>query len=86
MNGVLPRAKMARLASPLSGLKRAYPTPRGQNVYVSCPRCIRFTLETYTFSPRDVYVLLAKRIRFVPIRLYVVVKAERRRTVEEGKD
>ena len=26
-------------------------TLSGQNVYVSCPRRIRFKLETYTFSP-----------------------------------
>ena len=41
--------------------------------------------KTYTFSPQDVYVLLAKRIRFVPIRLYVVGKAESRRAVERGE-
>ena len=34
MNGVLPRAKIARLASPPRGIKRACPTPHGQNVYV----------------------------------------------------
>ena len=31
-------------------------TLRGQDVYVSCPRRIRFTLETYAFSPQNVYV------------------------------
>ena len=43
--------------------KRTYTFP-DQNVYVSCPRRIRFTLETYTFSTQNVYVLLAIRIRF----------------------
>ena len=28
----------------------------GENVYVSCPRRIRFTLETYTFYSLYVYV------------------------------
>ena len=42
MNGVLPRAKMARLAPPARGLQRACPTPRGQNVYVSRSKRIRF--------------------------------------------
>ena len=42
-------------------------------------------VKTYTFHPQDVYVLLAKRIRFVPIRLDVVGKAENRRTVERGE-
>ena len=56
MNGVLHRAMMARLASPARRLKRPYPTLQGQNVYVSCPRRIRFTLETYTFYSRYVYV------------------------------
>ena len=63
MNGVLLRAKMTRLASPPRRLKWACPTLQGQNVYVSCPRRIRFTLETYTFSPQNVYVLLAICIR-----------------------
>ena len=35
----------------------------GQNVYVSCPRRIRFTLETYTFCLRYVYVRMGKGIR-----------------------
>ena len=43
--------------------KRTYTFP-DQNVYVSCPRRIRFTLETYTFPTQNVYVLLAIRIRF----------------------
>ena len=37
----------------------------GQNVYVSWPKRIRFTLETYTFSSQDVYVLLGIGIRSV---------------------
>ena len=32
------------------GMSDTY-TLSGQNVYVSCPRRIRFKLETYTFSP-----------------------------------
>ena len=35
----------------------------GQDVYVSCPRRIRFTLETYTFCSRYVYVLMRRGIR-----------------------
>ena len=54
---------MARLDSLARGLKGPCPTLQGQNVYVSCPRRIRFTLETYTFSPQNVYVLLAIRTR-----------------------
>ncbi len=54
--------------------------------YPSRSKRIRFMPKTYTFHARDVYVLLAKRIRFVPIRLYVVVKAESRRTMGGGKD
>ena len=56
MNGVLPRAKMARLDSLARRLKQPCPTLQGQNVYVSCPRRIRFTLETYTFPTQNVYV------------------------------
>ena len=37
----------------------------GQNVYVSWPKRIRFTLETYTFSSQDVYVLFGIGIRLV---------------------
>ena len=44
------------------GMSDTY-TLSGQNVYVSCPRRIRFTLEMYTFSSQNVYVLLAIRIR-----------------------
>ena len=43
--------------------KRTYTFP-DQNVYVSCPRRIRFTLETYTFSSPNVYVLPAIGIRY----------------------
>ena len=63
MNGVLLRAKMTRLASPPRRLKWPCPTLQGQNVYVSCPRRIRFTLETYTLCSRYVYVLMRKGIR-----------------------
>ena len=34
----------------------------GENVYVSCPRRIRFTLETYTFPTQNVYVRTRERI------------------------
>ena len=54
---------MAHLASPARRLKRPYPTLQGQDVYVSCPRRIRFERETYTFSSQNVYVLLVIRIR-----------------------
>ena len=57
MNGVLPRAKKTCLASPPRRLKWACPTLQGQNVYVSCPRRIRFTRDTYTFRPSRVYVV-----------------------------
>ena len=43
--------------------KRTYTFP-DQNVYVSCPRRIRFTLETYTFSSPNVYVLRPIGIRY----------------------
>ena len=35
---------------------------------------------------QNVYVFTSRRIRFVPIRLYVVGKAESRRAVEGEKD
>ena len=44
------------------GMSDTY-TLSGQNVYVSCPRRIRFKLETYTFCPRNVYVSLVEGIR-----------------------
>ena len=44
------------------GMRDTY-TLSGQNVYVSCSRRIRFTLETYTFSSPNVYVLPAIGIR-----------------------
>ena len=44
------------------GMNDTY-TLSGQNVYVSCPRRIRFKLETYTFCPRNVYVSLVEGIR-----------------------
>ena len=56
MNGVLLRGKVARLDSLARRLKRACPTLQGQDVYVSCPRRIRFTRDTYTFRPSRVYV------------------------------
>jgi|GEM_PF-3494711 len=39
-------------------------TFRERNVYVSCPRRIRFMPKTYTFHARNVYVFTAKHIRF----------------------
>lgn len=47
---------MTRLASSLSGLKQACPTPQNKNVYVSYSKRIRFTHDTYTFRPSRVYV------------------------------
>ncbi len=56
MNGILPRAKMTRLASPPRSLKWACPTLQGQNVYVLLAIRIRSDQAGYTLRPSRVYV------------------------------
>ena len=82
MNGVLLRAKMARLDSLARRLKQPCPTLQGQNVYVSCPRRIRFTLETYMFYSRYVYVATKQGIRSTE-KPYAL--GDRRMEVDGGK-
>ena len=49
---------MARLASPPKGLKWPSPTPRGQNVYVPCPRRIRCDQAGYTLQAKGLVTLI----------------------------
>lgn len=58
MNGVRPRAKMARLASPPRRLKRPSPTPRGQNVYVLLAIRIRSDQAGYTLRAKGLVLLV----------------------------
>ena len=58
MNGVLPRAKMARLASPARGFKRACPTLLGQNIYVLLAICIRSDQAGYTLRAKGLVLLV----------------------------
>ena len=57
------RVKKVRELRPIARASKSY-TLRGQNVYVSRPRRIRFGLKTYTFRRQDVYVSTARRIAF----------------------
>ena len=60
-----------RLTIVLEGAEEAIPEE-----HIPC------AVKTYTFSPQDVYVLLTKRIRCIPIRLYAIGKAARRRAMK----
>ena len=73
---------MARLDSLARRLKGPFPTLQGQNVCVSCPRRIRFTLETYTFSSQNVYVATKQGIRSTE-QPYAL--GDRRMEVDGGK-